>query len=55
MLLWDDGKKRIELYLQNGFSILLWNYRGYGHSKGNTNFSNCQEDALDVFDAVTKN
>ena len=48
-------KTKIEFYLTNGFSFLCWNYRGYGYSKGSTNFSNCKEDALDVFDTVTKN
>jgi hypothetical protein len=48
-------KSKIEFYLTNGFSFLCWNYRGYGYSKGSSNFSNCKEDALDVFDTVTKN
>ena len=48
-------KRKIEFYLRHGFSFLCWNYRGYGYSKGSSNFSNCKEDALDVFDTVTKN
>jgi hypothetical protein len=47
-------KSKIEFYLIHGFSFLCWNYRGYGHSKGSCNFSNCKEDALDVFDTITK-
>ena len=47
-------KSKIEFYLINGFSFLCWNYRGYGYSKGRTDFSHCKEDALDVFDAITK-
>ena len=48
-------KSKIKFYLNNGFSFLCWNYRGYGHSKGSANFSNCRSDALEVFDTITKN
>ena len=48
-------KTKIKFYLSNGFSFLCWNYRGYGHSKGSANFSNCRSDALEVFDTITKN
>ena len=48
-------KSKIQFYLINGFSFLCWNYRGYGYSKGIANFSNCKSDALEVFDAITKN
>ena len=48
-------KSKINFYLINGFSFLCWNYRGYGYSKGTTNFSNCKSDALEVFDTITRN
>ena len=48
-------KGKVEFYLTHGFSFLCWNYRGYGYSKGSTNFSRCKEDALDVFDTVVSN
>ena len=47
-------KQKIDFYLTNGFSFLCWNYRGYGYSKGSCDFSYCKEDALDVFDTITK-
>ena len=48
-------KSKIDFYLVNGFSFLCWNYRGYGFSKGTSNFSNCKSDALELFDTITKN
>ena len=47
-------QQKIVFYLTHGFSFLCWNYRGYGFSKGSCNFSNCKEDALDVFDTIIK-
>ena len=48
-------KSKLDFYLNNGFSFLCWNYRGYGFSKGSCDFSYCKDDALVVFDEVTKN
>ena len=47
-------KTKIVFYLANGFSFLCWNYRGYGFSKGSCDFSSCKEDALNVFDTITR-
>ena len=48
-------KLKIEFYLNNGFSFLCWNYKGYGYSKGRSNFSNCKSDVLELYDTIVKN
>ena len=48
-------KIKFDFYLNNGFSFLCWNYKGYGYSKGRANFSNCKSDALEIYDTVVKN
>jgi hypothetical protein len=48
-------KSKIEFYLNNGFSFLCWNYRGYGFSKGRANFSNVKTDALEIYDLIVNN
>lgn len=35
----------LEFYLNNGFNIFLWNYRGYGRSKGSFSPENLFSDA----------
>jgi len=35
-------------YSSLGYNILLWNYRGYGHSTGRTNPRLIQQDGLSV-------
>ncbi len=40
--------KWIEYYLEYGVSVFLWNYRGYGESKGSVNFENMKYDAESV-------
>jgi predicted alpha/beta-fold hydrolase len=43
------------LYLDNNIDILFWNYRGYGFSKGSTDFNNICEDVLCVYDHMSQN
>jgi dipeptidyl aminopeptidase/acylaminoacyl peptidase len=40
----------IDTYLESGLNVFLWNYRGYGESKGSVNFYNMQKDAECVAD-----
>ena len=48
-------KSKVEFYLNNGFSFLCWNYKGYGYTKGRANFSNVKTDVLDVYDCIVNN
>ena len=48
-------KSKIEFYINNGFSFLCWNYKGYGYTKGRANFSNVKTDVLDVYDCIVNN
>ena len=48
-------KAKIEFYLNLGFSFLLWNYKGYGYSKGRADFSNCKSAVLEVYDTIVGN
>ena len=48
-------KMKIDFYLNNGFSFLCWNYKGYGFTKGRANFSNCKTDALEIYDTIVNN
>ena len=49
------SKKKLKFYLKKGIDVLLWNYRGYGFSKGRTTFKKCKNDVLIIFDDVIKN
>ena len=49
------SKKKIKFYLKKGIDVLLWNYRGYGISKGRSTFKNSKNDVLLIFDEVIKN
>ena len=40
------------LYLMNDVDILFWNYRGYGFSEGNADFTNSCEDILNIYDHI---
>ena len=42
--------KWIEYYLDFGISVFLWNYRGYGESKGTVNYENMKSDAECVYE-----
>jgi alpha/beta superfamily hydrolase len=44
----------IEYYLENGINVFLWNYRGYGESKGKVDFENLKKDAECVADFLKK-
>lgn len=46
--------KWIEYYLDSGIDVFLWNYRGYGESKGNIDFLNMKKDAECVADFLKK-
>jgi alpha/beta superfamily hydrolase len=46
--------KWIEYYLDIGVSVFLWNYRGFGESKGSLSFENLREDAECVADFLRK-
>ena len=48
-------KSKVEFYLNIGFSFLCWNYKGYGYTKGRSNFSNVKADVLDVYDSIVNN
>ncbi len=49
------AEKKIKFYLTKGIDVLLWNYRGYGFSKGRASFKKCKNDVLKVFDSgITK-
>jgi len=48
-------KLKIDFYLNNGFSFLCWNYKGYGYSKGRANFSNVKTDVLELYDIIVNN
>lgn len=40
----------VNFYLDMGFNVFLWNYRGYGYSQGSPSPENLQQDALTVYD-----
>ena len=46
---------KINFYMENGFSFLVWNYNGYGYSKGTPNFSNIKAGILELYDIIVKN
>ena len=48
-------KMKINFYLENGFTYLCWNYRGYGFSKGTASFRKCKNDVLEIYDTVIGN
>ena len=49
------AEKKIKFYLDKGIDVLLWNYRGYGFSKGRSSFKKTKNDVLKVFDSgITK-
>lgn len=46
--------KWIEYYLDYGMSVFLWNYRGFGESKGTISFDKMRTDAECVADFLRK-
>ena len=48
-------KTKIDFYTKMGFSFLCWNYKGYGYSKGKSNFSNIKSDILELYDTIMNN
>ena len=47
--------KWIEYYLSWGINVVLYNYRGYGESKGFSTISNMQTDAEQIIEYIKKN
>ena len=51
----ESEKKKKNYYKDKGIDVLLWNYRGYGFSKGRSSFKKTKNDVLKVFDSgITK-
>lgn len=44
--------KYIDFYLEQGYCVCLWNYRGYGRSTGTPSLSNHERDVLEVYEKV---
>lgn len=40
----------VDMYLKLGFSVILWNYRGYGQSTGNPSIATCIQDSQQIYD-----
>lgn len=38
----------MDYYYSKGFNLFLWNYRGYGRSKGRPSFKNIKGDSIDI-------
>jgi alpha/beta superfamily hydrolase len=47
--------KWVDFYLENGISVLLWNYRSYGESTGKISFDFIKEDSLILIDYIKNN
>lgn len=45
---------KLTFFLNKNIDLLLWNYRGYGLSKGRTTFNRAKNDILAIYDKVTK-
>lgn len=45
--------KYIDFYLEQGYCVCLWNYRGYGQSTGTPSLSKNEVDVLDLYEALT--
>lgn len=43
--LWHRWSESLELYLSNGFTVIVFNYRGYGRSTGSPSPGRCTSDA----------
>jgi hypothetical protein len=41
-----------DFYLNNGISILLWNYKGYGLRSGSADFQSLLNEGIEVFDYI---
>ena len=48
------SSSKIMFYLEKKFDVILWNYRGFGKSKGLTCFNRAKSDALLIYDEVHK-
>ena len=44
----------MKFYIQNGFKVILWNYRGYGKSTGNPSLMKSISDAEQVYEHAQK-
>jgi dipeptidyl aminopeptidase/acylaminoacyl peptidase len=44
----------IDFYIDSGINVFLWNYRGFGDSKGSINYENMRNDAECVADFLKK-
>ena len=43
----------VRFYLELGFNVALWNYRGYSKSVGEPSLANNKKDVLEVYDFLT--
>ena len=48
-------EKKVNFYTSHNIDIFLWNYRGYGISKGKATFTNVKNDILMIYDYIKKN
>jgi pimeloyl-ACP methyl ester carboxylesterase len=46
--------KYIDFYIEQGYCVCLWNYRGYGQSTGVPSLSKNEKDVLQLYDYLTK-
>ena len=45
---------KLTFFLDKNIDLLLWNYRGYGLSKGKTTFNRAKDDVIGIYDKVSK-
>ena len=48
------NNKSVNFYLEKGFHVILWNYRGYGKSTGSPTIRLSQKDAESVYRYFSK-
>ena len=48
-------EKKLNFYMSHNIDLFLWNYRGYGLSKGKSSFTNAKNDVLMIYDYIKKN
>jgi pimeloyl-ACP methyl ester carboxylesterase len=45
--------KYIDFYLEQGYCVCLWNYRGYGRSTGKPSLSTNEKDVLEIHEKLS--